>query len=70
MAGDGRHVRISGPCIVSDEPVDRERLFEAIPWIERYMSGPDDPNFAVLRLMPEHVRMMKTDDLSYEEVRP
>lgn len=70
MAPEGRNVRIAGPCTVSRDSADKHRLFDKVPMLEKYMDGPDDPNYAVLRLRPGRVRLMDSPDLETIEVDP
>jgi general stress protein 26 len=68
MKPDGHHVRITGPCTVSTERDDKERLFGAVPVLSHYVEGPDDPGFAVLRLAIESIRWWDGPGKGYEEV--
>ena len=70
MTPDGRNVRVAGPCTVSLDRDDRHLLFQKVPMLEKYMDGPDDPNYAVLRLRPQRIRLMETMDLKTIEVDP
>ena len=53
---DWDHVRISGVCTVSTDPQDRALFLDLVPTAKGYFSGPDDPNFAVLRTKVERIR--------------
>lgn len=70
MAADGRNVRIAGPCAVSRETADKHLLFQKVPMLASYVSGPEDPNYAVLRLRPRRVRLMESPDMGVVEVDP
>jgi general stress protein 26 len=70
MAADGRNVRIAGSCAVSRDSQDKHKLFESVPMLEKYMDGPDDPNYVVLRLTPQRVRLVDSPDLETIEVDP
>jgi len=68
MTADGRHVRIAGPCTVSEDNVDKDRLYRLVDMLEKYVDGPTDPEYVVLRLKPESVRAMVTDVIDYTDV--
>jgi general stress protein 26 len=70
MTPGGRNVRIAGPCTVSLARDDRHLLFQKLPMLGKHMDGPDDPNYAVLRLKPQRIRLMETPDLQTIEVEP
>lgn len=70
MAAGGRNVRIAGECTVSRDARDKRRLFELVPVLAEHVDGPDDPNYVVLRLKPDRVRLMDTDDMQTVEVDP
>ena len=68
MTADGQHVRIAGPCAVSTDPEDKKRLFDTVQMLRNYVDGPDDPNYAVLRLTVESVRWFAGGARDYVEV--
>ena len=53
---DWQYVRIQGVCRVSLTKADREEFLKRVPAVKSYFSGPDDPNFAVLRITPGRIR--------------
>jgi general stress protein 26 len=66
----GRHLRIAGPCRISTDDADKARLYEAVPILARYFPDPKAPEFVVLRMTPERVRMMSPEAMGYEEIAP
>jgi len=70
LAAGGRNVRIAGSCAVSRDSQDKHKLFQSVPMLEKYMDGPDDPNYVVLRLTARRVRLMDSPDLETIEVDP
>jgi len=70
MAPDGRNVRIGGYCRVSRDPQDKNRLYRMVPMLDKYMAGPENPNYVVLRITPDRVRLMVTLDLKVVAVDP
>jgi len=70
MAPDGRNVRIGGYCRVSRDADDKGRLYRMVPMLDKYMAGPENPNYVVLRLTPDRIRLMATPDLKVVAVDP
>lgn len=66
---DGEHVRISGPCVVSTDSLDRITLYDAVPGLKRLISGPGDPDFAVIRMKPDRIRYRGTSGHGYKEIQ-
>ena len=67
---DGHHdqVRITGLAeVVSDEKLKRE-IWDANPYIHKYMGDADNPEFILYRVSPTRVRFMKEWALTYREV--
>ena len=70
MSGQGQHVRIAGPCVVSTDADDKQKLFDAVQMLRNYVDGPDDPGYAVLRLTAESIRWWTGAATDYAEIRP
>jgi general stress protein 26 len=62
------HVRIAGRCKISASPRDRSVLLKLMPFLKNYVSGPDDPDYAVIRLRPSSIRWMPFTEMKYHEV--
>jgi len=67
---EGRHVRLSGPCTVSTDQGDKDTLYELVPALKEHISDPKSPEYVVLRMKPERIRLMVSTDLQYVEVKP
>ncbi len=65
-----RHVRISGTCTISTDNADREKFFGMMPELKKYFSGPDDPNYVVLRTKVDRIRLIGPEEMQYTEVTP
>ncbi len=65
-----RHVRISGLCKVSTDRADRQKFIDLVPSAKDYFKGIDDPNYAVLRIKIEHIRLNTGETTGYTEVKP
>lgn len=70
MTPDGHHVRIAGPCRISRDNADKGWLYKEMPDLPRYVDGPAEPDWVVLRLSPQRVRVMASSDFSYAEIDP
>ena len=62
------HVRIAGPARVSASRRDRQVLLKLMPFLKNYVRGPDDPDYAIIRLRPESVRLMAFAEMRYREL--
>ncbi|HUW56476.1 MAG TPA: pyridoxamine 5'-phosphate oxidase family protein [Planctomycetota bacterium] len=63
----GRHVRIAGPCAVSTNPDDKQKLYDLVPGLKKHIEDPAAPGWAVLRMTPDRVRAM-TPEMTYEDI--
>jgi len=65
---EGAHVRIAGPCTVSSVDEDKLKLYEACPALKDHIQDPKSPEYVVIRMRPDRIRMMNTTDMKYEEI--
>ncbi len=65
---DGMHVRLAGPCTVSEDLEDKQRLFDLVPALKEHIPDPASPDYIVIRMTPDRVRAMTTPDLTYQDV--
>ena len=67
---DGHHdqVRITGMAEVVDDPAVKQEVWEANPFLRKYLGSPDHPDFILYRIVPTRVRYMKEWALTYREV--
>jgi len=65
---EGQHVRIAGPCTVSTDNADKRKLYDAVPMLKHYIDDPASPEYVVIRMRPERIRVMDSPDLTYEEI--
>jgi general stress protein 26 len=66
---EGEHARIAGPCTISTDNNDKLKLYEAVPLLKNYIADPADPDYVVIRMKPDRIRIMRPD-MAYEEVSP
>jgi general stress protein 26 len=63
------HVRISGSCTISTNNEDKMKLYEANPILKEHIEDPKSPEYVVIRMKPDRIRMMSTDELTYKDVK-
>jgi len=66
---EGRHTRIAGKCTISTDNAEKLKLFQAVPQLKNYISDPASPEYEVIKLTPQRVRIMAGTDLQYEEIK-
>jgi general stress protein 26 len=64
----GKHVRIAGPCTISNDNDDKIWLYKAVPALKEYVSDPAAPQYVVIKMTPENIRCVETTELSYKQV--
>jgi len=67
---EGKHARLAGVCTISTDNDDKQKLYDAVPMLKNYIPEPTAPNYAVIRMKPDRVRVMASTDLQYTEVAP
>lgn len=67
---DSRKVqlRIEGRARFGGTPAERQRLLELNPKVGRHFEGPDDPQFALIEVVPTHVRWTEPGFGDYHDV--
>lgn len=65
---EGRHVRIAGPCAISTDDQDKRTLYEAVPALKDHIADPASPEYVVIRMTPDRIRLMETAGMTYEDV--
>lgn len=65
---EGKHVRIAGPCKVSADNDDKRKLYDANPILANFIAGPTVPEYVVIRLKPELIRLMTSPQSGYSEI--
>ena len=66
---EGKHLRISGDCTISEDNGDKLRLYQAVPALAQHIPDPASPEYVVIRMKPEKIRVMESTALAYEEVK-
>jgi uncharacterized pyridoxamine 5'-phosphate oxidase family protein len=65
---EGKHVRIAGPCTISTNNDDKLKLYEAVPILKNYIKDPSTPEYVVIRMKPERIRLMAQAGKGYEDI--
>ena len=65
---EGKHVRIAGPCTISTNTDDKLKLYEAVPVLKKYYKDPSTPEYVVIRMKPERIRLMAQAGKGYENI--
>jgi uncharacterized pyridoxamine 5'-phosphate oxidase family protein len=64
----GKHVRITGPCTISTDNAEKLWLFKAVPSLKDHISDPAGPEYVVIKMTPENIRVMETTDMAYKQL--
>jgi uncharacterized pyridoxamine 5'-phosphate oxidase family protein len=65
---EGKHVRIAGHCTISANNDDKLKLYEAVPVLKKYYKDPSTPEYVVIRMKPERIRLMAGVGQGYEDI--
>lgn len=64
----GKHVRIAGPCSISTDNAEKLWLYKALPDLKEHVSDPASPDYVIIKMTPDNVRVMNPD-YSYTQVK-
>ena len=65
---EGKHVRIAGSCTISTNNDDKLKLYEAVPILKNYIKDPAEPEYVVIRMKPNRIRLMAQTGKGYEDI--
>ena len=65
---EAKHVRIAGHCTISSDNDEKLRLYNANPILTEHIDDPASPDYVVIKLIPDRIRMMEATDLTYKEI--
>lgn len=65
---EGKHVRIAGRCTISTDNDEKLRLYKAVPELKNHIQDPAAPQYVVIKMKPDRIRMMAGTDLAYQEI--
>jgi general stress protein 26 len=63
----GKHVRIAGPCSISTDNAEKLWLYKELPGLKEHISDPASPDYVIIKMTPDNVRIMNPD-FSYQQV--
>ena len=64
----GKHVRIAGPCTVSTDNDEKLWLYEAVPVLKEHVPNPAAPEYVLIKMKPDNMRVMSGTDMKYTKV--
>jgi general stress protein 26 len=64
----GKHVRIAGSCMVSTDNAEKLWLYKELPDLKEHISDPASPDYVIIKMTPENIRVMNPD-FSYTQVK-
>ncbi|MHC4441149.1 MAG: pyridoxamine 5'-phosphate oxidase family protein, partial [Planctomycetota bacterium] len=62
---EGKHVRIAGQCTVSTDNEEKLKLYKVVPLLKNYIQDPADPEYVIIRMKPDRIRIMESTKLEY-----
>jgi general stress protein 26 len=57
----GKHVRIAGSCTISTDNAEKLWLHKAVPTLKDYIADPASPNYVVIKMSPDNIRVTNPD---------
>jgi general stress protein 26 len=64
----GKHVRIAGSCMVSTDNAEKLWLYKELPGLKEHVSDPASPDYVIIKMTPENIRVMNLD-FTYTQVK-
>jgi general stress protein 26 len=64
------HVRCSGSAEIVEDKGKKEWFFASRDYMADHFSGPGDPNYALVKLVPEKIEVMPEGKMEYEAYTP
>ena len=61
-----RVITVSGTCEVSEDLECKERMWAAMPELAQFVSGPEDPNFGLVRFTGRRLELLAVMELGPE----
>ncbi|MHC4726064.1 MAG: pyridoxamine 5'-phosphate oxidase family protein [Planctomycetota bacterium] len=65
---EAKHVRIAGHCTISSDNDEKLRLYNANSILQEHIDDPASPDYVVIKLIPDKIRMMEATDLAYTQI--
>jgi general stress protein 26 len=64
-----QHVRIAGPCSISTDNAEKLLLYKQLPHMAKYFSDPADPQYVIIKMTPDNIRVMSASTMKYEQIK-
>ncbi|HUT56311.1 MAG TPA: pyridoxamine 5'-phosphate oxidase family protein [Phycisphaerae bacterium] len=68
LAPDHDHLRLRGTAEACGDPAVKKRMWDSYPLMHRYFQGPDDPQYALLRITVTEAMAMRAMSLEYQRL--
>jgi len=65
----GKHVRIAGACSTSTDNAEKLWLYKEVPGLAKYFPDPATPEYVIIKMTPDNIRVMSGTDMKYEQVK-
>jgi general stress protein 26 len=65
----GKHVRIAGSCTISTDNDEKLWLYNAVPELKDHIADPASPDYVIIKMSPDNVRVMDPADMKYSQVK-
>ena len=66
---EGRHIRIAGVCSISSDNAEKLWLYNAVPVLKDYIPEPSAPEYVIIKMEPDNIRVMEGTDMKYSQVK-
>ncbi len=63
----GKHIRIAGPCTISTDNAEKRWLYNALPELKDYFPNPAAPDYVIIKMIPDNIRV-PNPDFTYHQV--
>ena len=60
--------RTAGLCTITTNNDDKLKLYEAVPILKRYIKDPFEPNYVVIRMKPQRIRLMAQAGKGHKDI--
>ena len=67
---EGQHARLAGPCTISYDNDEKLKLYQANPILKDHIEDPSSPDYVVIKLKPDRIRLMDMTDMTYKDIDP
>jgi general stress protein 26 len=65
----GRHTRIAGACSISTDNAEKLWLYNQMPELKKHIPDPAAPQYVIIKMTPDNIRIMNSANMKYEQVK-